>query len=245
MDEANEMVVAPNQSGKQPNRTHKRKSSPQDIDDKSSKYPDTKLWSRSQREAYLEKNIPLIISTVSPIKHISDNALSQEDLFQEAQLAFWNAFDTYDPNRDTLFTTYAHKCMKNAVNEKLRTTTASKRRPKGPVIPYDSDVSEYGDDVVGGDNAEVSEEASASQSPPVEDQVILKDAIELVRKLLNTLFTEQERRIVLALGYEHLTQNEVAKELGCSQAKVSMTYKLARVRLNYELSKNGYADLFK
>ena len=88
---------------------------PDGIQD-SERYPDTKHWSEQQKAEYLEKNKPLIRSIISRIRNIPDAALSQDDLFQEAQLAFWLALDTYNPRKRTLFTTYAHKCMRNAVN---------------------------------------------------------------------------------------------------------------------------------
>ena len=61
---------------------------PDGIQD-SERYPDTKHWSEQQKAEYLEKNKPLIRSIISRIRNIPDAALSQDDLFQEAQIAFW------------------------------------------------------------------------------------------------------------------------------------------------------------
>jgi len=209
----------------------------------SERYPDTKNWSEEQKAEYLKKNKPLIRSIISKIKNIPDAALSQEDLFQEAQVAFWLALNTYDPTKKTLFTTFAHKCMRNAVNEKIRATTASKRKPVVPVIPFDSGTSETGDEYMGGDNMEVPASAMAWQALPVEDQCVQNEVIECVYKILRTQFTPEEQRVFLSLSQKQATQNELAKELHCSQAKISMMFKFVRIRLYYELNKAGFAEM--
>lgn len=209
----------------------------------SERYPDTKHWSEQQKNEYLEKNKPLIRSIISRIRNIPDAALSQEDLFQEAQIAFWLAMDTYNPRKRTLFTTYAHKCMRNAVNEKLRATTASKRKPNTPIIPFDSGFSDSGDEYMGGDNMEVPMTSIAWQAPPVEDQCMRKEVVDCVYKILKERFTPDEQRIFLALAKDQATQNELAKEMNCSQAKISMAYKLVRIRLFYELNQAGFTEM--
>lgn len=206
------------------------------------KYPCTKNWSDEKRAAFLEENKPLIRSVVSRIQNIQDSSIGREDLFQEAQIAFWVAYDNYDPEMNTLFTTYAHKCMRNAINEKLRSSIASKRRPQKAVIPYDSGESEYGDDIMGGDNMEIESSLGAAQPLPVEDQCSQNEVLGYVYKLLQTLFTKEEQHIFLALAQKNATQLELAKEMGCSQAKISMMYKFVRVRLQYELKKAGFSD---
>lgn len=206
-------------------------------------HPDTKKWSEEQKEAYLEENKPLIRSVISQVQCISDASISREDLFQEAQIAFWLAFDSYNPQKGTLFTTYAHKCMKNAINEKLRATAASKRRPVIPNISYDSTVTDYGDEFGGGDNMEIPPTALAWQDAPVEEQCIRRETVKFVYSLLDNLFSSNEKYIFLALSQKLATQLELSKELGCSQAKISTTYKGVRTRLFYELQEAGYTDI--
>ena len=215
---------------------------PDGIQD-SERYPDTKHWSESQKAEYLEKNKPLIRSIISRIRNIPDAALSQDDLFQEAQLAFWLALDTYNPRKRTLFTTYAHKCMRNAVNEKLRATTASKRKPNTPSIPFDSGFSESGDEYVGGDNMEVPISSIACQAPPVEDQCMQNEVLNCAYKILRTQFTPEEQQVFLALAQKQATQNELAQQMGCSQAKISMMFKFIRIRLFYELNQAGFTEM--
>lgn len=209
----------------------------------SEKYPHTRDWSENEKADYLDKNKPLIRSITSRIKNIPDVALSQEDLYQEAQVAFWLALDTYDPSKRTLFTTYAYKCMRNAVNEKLRATTATKRKPIIPTIPFDSGLSESGEEVMGGDNMEVPFSATVWQAPPVEDQCVQNEVLDCVYKILRTQFTPEEQHVFLSLSQKQATQNELAKELKCSQAKISMMFKFVRIRLYYELNQAGFAEM--
>lgn len=174
------------------------------------------------------------------VHNISDPAITQDDLFQEAQLAFWKAYESYDPSRGTLFTTYAHKIMKNAINKLLRASGASKRKPVLPPLPYDTAVIDGGSEVMGGDNMDIKSSPLAHTAPLVEDHCIQKEEIDLVHRLLNELFSKEERRIFLDLSQGLATQVELAKELKCSQAKISMNYRFVKIRLNYELQKAGY-----
>ena len=213
-----------------------------DIPD-SERYPNTKEWNEQQKSDCLERNKSLIRSIVTRIRNIPDAALSQDDLFQEAQVAFWLAMDTYNPNKKVLFTTYAHKCMRNAVNEKLRATMASKRKPVAPTIPFDSGFSESGEEYMGGDNMEIPLSSIVWQATPVEEQCAKNEILDYVYDLLRNKFTPEERDVFLSLARKQETQNELAKKLGCSQAKVSMMYKFVRIRIFYELQEAGFTDM--
>lgn len=207
------------------------------------RYPDTKKWDDAKKTEFLQKNKSLIHSIVSRIRNIPDASIGQDDLFQEAQIAFWTAMETYNPRKKTLFTTYAHKCMRNAVNEKLRATNASKRKPIIPTIPFDSGVSESGDELLGGDNMEIPESSVVWQAPAVEDQCVRNEVLQYVYKLLRTRFTPEEQHVFLALSQKQATQNELAQEMNCSQAKISMMFKFIRIRLYYELNEAGFTEM--
>jgi len=191
-------------------------------------------WGRVFRPSY---------SIVSRIHGISDAALSREDLFQEAQVAFWLAMDTYNPNKKTLFTTYAYKCMRNAVNEKLRATMASKRKPTAPTIPFDSGLLDSGEEFMGGDNMKIPLSSAAWQAAPVEEQCVRNEVLAYVYEILRTKFTPQEQNVFLALSQKQKTQNELASEMNCSQAKISMMFKFVRIQLLYELNLAGFTEI--
>jgi len=206
------------------------------------KYPDTRHWTEAQKVEYLEQNVARIRALANEVRNISDPAISQDDLFQEAQLAFWKAYETYDPKRGTLFTTYAHKIMKNAVMKLLRASGASKRKPVMPPVPYDTTALNDGSEIMGGDNMNIKSSELGHSGPLVEDHCIQKEEIDLVHKLLHQLFSEEEQRIFLDLSQGMATQVELANKLKCSQAKISMTYRFVKIRLNYELQKAGYSQ---
>lgn len=204
------------------------------------RYPNTKEWDEQKREEFLEANMKLIYSIVSKIQAIPDPAIDQDDLIQEARIAFWTAYDNYDPSRHTLFSTYVHKCMKNAINERLRAANASKRKAPLENISYDTTVSEYGDEVPGGDNMVIPDSSMSSAMPPIDEICHQKDIMDYIYFVLRTKFTAQDRYVFLSLAYKEKTQNELSKEFGCSQAKISMIYTFARITLHYELKKAGY-----
>lgn len=206
------------------------------------KHPNTKLWSEEKKAAYLEANTGRIRALVSGVRNIPDPAISSEDLFQEAQMAFWKAYESYDPERGTLFTTYAYKIMKNAVTKLLRTSGASKRKPVLPPMPFDTVIAEDGSEYVGGDNQIVESSPLGHTGPLVEEHCIQKETVSVVFALLQQMFSEEERKIFLDLSQGYATQVELAKELKCSQAKISMTYRFVKIRLNYELQRLGYAQ---
>ena len=205
-------------------------------------YPDTQSWTTQQKERYLEENRGRIWGLVNTFRNIQDPALSRDDLFQEAQIAFWHAYDSYDPTRGTRFTTYAHKIMKNAVTKLLRSSGASKRKPTAPTVPYDTTVTDVGAEIMGGDNMEVIPSPLGHGGPLLEDHCIQREEVSLVHTLLQDLFSEEDQQIFLSLSQGLVTQKELAAELGCSQAKISMTYRFVKIRLNYELKQAGYSQ---
>ena len=49
--------------------------------------------------------------------------------------------------------------------------------------------------------------------------------------------------VFLALAQKQATQNELAQQMGCSQAKISMMFKFIRIRLFYELNQAGFTEM--
>lgn len=204
--------------------------------------PNTKEWPQDLRDAFFEKSKPQIRSLVSGYKNIPDPAIELDDLFQVASIAFYQAYDSYIPARGAKFMTYAYRCMQNEMNQQFRKTNASKRRPPFNVIPYDTVQQRDGTEQMGGDNMVISETELANPSLPTDELLYRKEMVEYVHKLLTKLFDEGDRKIFLALSQKLKTQKELAAELGCSQAKISMTYTFMRIQLNYELRQAGFEE---
>lgn len=202
--------------------------------------PNTKEWTQEQRDAFYEKSKPQIRSLVSGYTNITDPAIDMADLFQVASMAFFQAYDTYDPGRGTKFSTYAYRCMQNEVNQQFRRSNAGKRKRPLNVVPFDTVQQRDGTEQMGGDNMVVPESEFAHPGLPIEELLYQQEIVEYVHKLLHELFTEEDRKVFLALAQGLRTQKELATELGCSQAKISMTYSFMRIQLNYELRQAGY-----
>lgn len=202
-------------------------------------YPNTKSWTFEEREEFMKQNEGLVIALVAKYTHIQDNALDKDDLCQYAYIAFWDAFSTYNPEKGTRFTTYAQTLMKNRIADILHRSTAAKRTPPEPTITYDTIVTPDGDGYPGGDNREIMDARVKQTNSSVEEQVLQKELIDLIYELLLN-FNPNLRHIFLTLVFKTKTQKELAKELKCSQGKISMDYKLVRSALRFDLMKLGY-----
>jgi len=204
-------------------------------------FPDTHSWSDKEKLDYMTKNKGLIMSLVSKYsRNLPSVGTDIEDLKQEAMIAYWIALKNYDPKRGVRFSTYSYKCMSNAINELYRIADADKRRPKNAsLVPYDSVVSNDGEDHMGGDN-EDGRSLSSIKSPAVDDLCIQNEMIDAIYMVLNKFFSEEERFIFLSLAKKEYTQMELAKMMHCSQAKISMMNNNIRIRLLYELEIEGF-----
>jgi len=204
-------------------------------------FPNTRAWSDDEKLAYMTQNKGLIISLVKKYsKNLPSVGTDIDDLKQEAEIAYWIALGNYDPNRGVRFSTYVYKCMSNAINELYRIADADKRRPKNAsLVPYDSIIDNDGEERMGGDN-EDGRSLSAMKSLSVEDSCIQKEMIDAIYKILNEVFSEEERFIFLSLAKKEFTQMELAKMMHCSQAKISMLNNNIRIRLLCELELMGF-----
>ena len=74
----------------------------------------------------------------------------------------------------------------------------------------------------------------------VEDSCIQGELITAIYKILDEVFSEEERFIFLSLATKEFTQVELSKMMHCSQAKISMLNNSIRLRLLYELELLGF-----
>lgn len=204
-------------------------------------FPNTQSWSDDEKLEYMNKNEGLIMSLVRKYANNLPNvSVDIDDLKQEAKIAYWTALNTYDSKKGVRFSTYAYKCMSNAINELYRIAGADKRAPKNvSFVPFDSIIDSDGEERMGGEN-EDGKSLSAIKSLSVEDSCIQEELISTIYKILNEAFSEEERFIFLSLARKDFTQVELSKMMHCSQAKISMLNNDIRIRLLYELSLMGF-----
>lgn len=204
------------------------------------KHPNTSTWNEDERTEYMKLSMPLIISAVNRF-HVSDPAISKEDLIQEAQIAFWHAYDTYNPNKEMAFTSYAYDLMKKHLLYRVRDYNAKKRKPPQPLLSLDSAMDE--DSYSGYDSLNIPDTIADLDANPTEDDAIHKEIASVIYKLLEH-YDKDSRFVFLNLALKTKTQKELAEEMHCSQGKISMMYALVRVQLRYDLSKLGYDAKF-
>ena len=164
--------------------------------------------------------------------------MDQEDLYQVASEAFWNAFFTYNPKKGTRLTTYIQILMKNEINELLRWSNAQKRMPLETPISYGAFVKD-GEEWSGGENIQILEFKESVGTLSIEDQILQKELKDVVYRLLRN-YKKREQYIFLSLVYKLKSQVELAKELNCSQAKISTDYNRIWQFLQNDLQEMGY-----
>lgn len=205
-------------------------------------HPNTKEWTQEQRLDFFKNNKKLIYACINKYNSRSSRSkigYDNEDLFQEASLAFWGAFDVYNPESEASFCTYLHIVMDNAIKEILRKQNAIKRYIDATAVSYDAvQQSKDDDDYISGENKITIGLAPATES--VEDVCIKSELIDLINRIMDNSFTQEEKTIFLALSGRHKTQIELASQLGCSQSKISMTYNFAKIKLQQKLKELGY-----
>lgn len=201
-------------------------------------YPDTQNWSNEQKLQFMNENDGLIIALVAKYSYLKDCSMDREDLYQVASEAFWNAFFTYNPEKGTRFTTYIQILMKNEINELLRWSNAQKRMPLEIPISYDAIVKD-GEEWSGGENIQILEFKESVGTLSIEDQILQKELKDVVYRLLRN-YKRREQYIFLSLVYKLKSQVELAKELNCSQAKISTDYNRIRRSLQNDLQEIGY-----
>lgn len=204
-------------------------------------HPNTKEWTQEERLDFYLNNKKLIYACINKYNNRSFRSkigYDDKDLFQEASLAFWNAYDDYNPDNEASFHTYLHTVMDNAIKEILRKQGAIKRRIDATAVSYDAVQQDNDDDYISGENKIVINLAPVTVS--VEDTCIKNDLIALIHRILDKSFTPEEKTIFLSLSGRYKTQNELANELHCSQSKVSMTYNFAKIKLQQKLLELGY-----
>lgn len=140
-----------------------------------------------------------------------------EDKFQISMLALWKACETYDPNRNLKFSTYASVCIKN---ELLMT----KRKRSVDTISLDTPL-KTGEDLCLEDTIASDVDVTSS----VQDDIMLVEINKLKKKHL----TKIEQQVIDLYYMQDKTQVEISEILGISQAQISRYKTKAINKLRY------------
>lgn len=142
----------------------------------------------------------------------------REDLYQEAYMALWNAFEKYDETKNYAFSTLATHCIKNAFNVIIKARKREKRKGDTDRIFLDKKLSDG--EKENNDNY----------------NLLIKDNFEnefLENKLLGEIYdslTEREKLYLLVLTDEIKAVN-LAEHLGVSRAAISKNIKKFKLKI--------------
>jgi RNA polymerase sporulation-specific sigma factor len=126
-----------------------------------------------------------------------------KDLMQEGTIGLYNAINSYNPEKDVIFTTYAGTCIKNKILDYIRRESNFQKN----IVHQKDDDCEY--DIL-------SNIKDPSKTP--EEELIEKEEMENIMSALND--TEKE---IFNLYVERNPYNVIAKKLNISSKKVDNT----------------------
>ena len=141
------------------------------------------------------------------IKNYYYGKTEHADMFQEACVAAWKGYFSYDPSKRVKLNSYIGKCVRNCITDIYAKETAL-RRPKTVPIGLGRDFDDGMSDYI------LYEEDYPS------DYQHLVDALNGLK--------EEDKWIIMETLFSNKTQQELAEECGCGQSLIS--YRLNRAR---------------
>jgi len=165
-------------------------------------------------ELFARANISLVYFVVN--QYIGTR-IPYDELVGLAMFGYAKAIDSYNPERNVKFTTYAVKCMTNEILFFLRKENRHK-----VVTSFNTPLSTDGEgnSLLLGDL--IDEDYVDEKS--LEEKIIDKEREDYIRSKIKDL-TEEEKYIIMHRygidGAKFKTQREIAKDIGMSQANVS------------------------
>ncbi len=177
------------------------------------------------RNILIERNLRLVAHIMK--KYYAQTA-DQEDLISIGTIGLIKGITTFDPSKGARLATYAARCVENEILMYFRSQRKSS---------HDVSLSDYIE--TGTDGAALSLMDVVSDDDDLTEQISNKEHICLVRQLVDTCLTEQERQVVRLRyglgGGQPQRQREVGKILGISRSYVSRIEKRALEKLRKEL----------
>lgn len=173
------------------------------------------------RNILVERNLRLVAHIMK--KYYAQTS-DQEDLISIGTIGLIKGITTFDPSKGARLATYAARCIENEILMHFRA---------GRKSAQDVSLSDYID--TGADGAPLALMDVVSEDTDLMEQVENQEAVELLRRAVETCLTEQERKVIVlryGLGREApLRQREVADLTGISRSYVSRIEKRALKKL--------------
>ncbi len=173
------------------------------------------------RNILIERNLRLVAHIMK--KYYAQTA-DQEDLISIGTIGLIKGITTFDPDKGARLATYAARCVENEILMHFRSQRKSS---------HDVSLSDYIE--TGTDGTALSLMDVVSEDEDLTEQIGNREQIQLVRKLVDSCLSEQERQVIcLRYGLQGNTpqrQREVAKIIGISRSYVSRIEKRALEKL--------------
>lgn len=177
------------------------------------------------RNLLVERNLRLVAHIMK--KYYAQTS-DQEDLISIGTIGLIKGITTFDPTKGARLATYAARCVENEILMYFRA---------GRKSAQDVSLSDYIE--TGTDGAPLALMDVVSEDVDLMEQVAGKEAVQQLRKAVDTCLTDQER-LVIRLRYgldmdRPLRQREVADRTGISRSYVSRIEKRALRKLRSAL----------
>ena len=177
------------------------------------------------RNILIERNLRLVAHIMK--KYYAQTA-DQEDLISIGTIGLIKGITTFDPTKGAKLATYAARCVENEILMHFRAQRKSSN---------DVSLSDFID--TGSDGTALSLMDVVCEDEDLTEQISNREQVQMVRRLVYTCLTEQERQVINLRyglqGGQPLRQREVAKQTGISRSYVSRIEKRALEKLRKEL----------
>ena len=184
---------------------------------------------KSARAKLIEHNLRLVSHIIR--KYYSSYG-AQDELLSIGSLGLIKAVDSFKSDKGTRFATYGAKCVQNEILMYFR---ASKKTSQEISIHDTIDIDKDGNPLTYLDIISVDDTTC--------EDIALKIYVEKLRELVETSLDGREREIIILryglMGYEPLTQREVAKHLKISRSYVSRIEKKALTLLKEKFGEDA------
>ena len=173
------------------------------------------------RNILIERNLRLVAHIMK--KYYAQTS-DQEDLISIGTIGLIKGITTFNPEKGARLATYAARCVENEILMYFRSQRKSS---------HDVSLSDYIE--TGTDGAALSLMDVVSDEEDLSEKISNREQLQLVRHLVDTGLTEQERQVIclrygLDTNQPH-RQREVAKIVGISRSYVSRIEKRALQKL--------------
>jgi RNA polymerase sigma factor for flagellar operon FliA len=173
-----------------------------------------------------------------------------EDLVQEGMVAAVRAAQSYDPHRDTAYSTWAETKVHGAVVDYLRQQDRTRSRRGAllaSVIPLDGAPGARSEHAGADGDSALLHEVIPDERAARELEAVLEamhaherdDLVEAIRRL-----PERQRSVVAGLFWDGLTGHQIAGRLGVSDARVSQLRVEALRRLREDERVQAFAESY-